>query len=123
MPAGAMAGDSGYVLGLSCFYHNSAAALIRDGQLVAAAEEERFTREKADRRFPARAVNYCLEEAGIHQDELSSVVYYDNAYLYDSTDFATFGPSAKPVSPIPEPATMGLLAIGGIALLKRRRRA
>jgi carbamoyltransferase len=74
-------GDSGYVLGLSCFYHNSAAALIRDGQLVAAAEEERFTRQKADRRFPARAVNFCLEEAGIHQDELSTVVYYDNAYL------------------------------------------
>jgi carbamoyltransferase len=73
--------DSGYVLGLSCFYHNSAAALIRDGKLVAAAEEERFTRRKADRRFPTRAVNFCLEEAGIHQGELSSVVYYDNAYL------------------------------------------
>jgi carbamoyltransferase len=72
---------SGYVLGLSCFYHNSAAALIRNGKLVAAAEEERFTRRKADRRFPTRAVNFCLEEAGIQQGELSSVVYYDNAYL------------------------------------------
>jgi carbamoyltransferase len=68
-----------YVLGVSCFYHDSAACLVRDGELVAAAEEERFTRTKNDRRFPQRAVNYCLEEAGIHQDQLAAVVYYDNA--------------------------------------------
>ena len=70
-----------FVLGLSCFYHNSAAALIKDGEIVAAAEEERFTRIKNDRRFPYNAANYCLEEAGIHQNELSAVVYYDNAPL------------------------------------------
>jgi carbamoyltransferase len=70
-----------FVLGLSCFYHNSAAALIKDGKIVAAAEEERFTRIKNDRRLPYNAANYCLEEAGIHQNELSAVVYYDNAPL------------------------------------------
>jgi carbamoyltransferase len=70
-----------YILGLSCFYHNSAACLIKDGEIVAAAEEERFTRVKNDRRFPHYAANYCLEEGGIHQQDLAAVVYYDNASL------------------------------------------
>lgn len=70
-----------WILGLSCFYHNSAACLIKDGEIVAAAEEERFSRIKNDRNFPSRAANYCLEEAGINQDALSNVVYYDNAPL------------------------------------------
>jgi carbamoyltransferase len=70
-----------YILGLSCFYHNSAACLIRDGEIIAAAEEERFTRVKNDRRFPHYAANYCLEEGGIHQHDLAAVVYYDNAPL------------------------------------------
>jgi carbamoyltransferase len=69
------------VLGISCFYHNSAASLIRDGHIVSAAEEERFTRIKNDRRFPHHAINYCLEQGGLHQDELSAVVYYDNSAL------------------------------------------
>ncbi len=69
------------VLGISCFYHNSAACLISDGDIVAAAEEERFTRVKNDRNFPHRAINYCMEEAGIQQTDLDAVVYYDNAYL------------------------------------------
>ena len=72
---------STYILGLSCFYHNSAASLIKDGEIVAAAEEERFTRVKNDRRFPAYAANYCLEEGGIQQTDLAAVVYYDNASL------------------------------------------
>jgi carbamoyltransferase len=70
-----------YILGLSCFYHDSAAALIRDGEIVAAAEEERFSRVKNDRRFPHHAANYCLEEGGINQRDLAAVVYYDNAPL------------------------------------------
>lgn len=70
-----------YVLGISCFYHNSAASLLKNGQIVAAAEEERFTRLKNDRRFPFNAVNYCLEEAGINAEHLDAVVYYDNASL------------------------------------------
>ena len=73
--------NASYVLGISCFYHNSATALIRDGEIVAAAEEERFTRLKNDRRFPRHAVNYCLEEAGISQGDLSAVAFYDNSAL------------------------------------------
>jgi carbamoyltransferase len=72
---------STYILGLSCFYHNSAACLIKDGEIIAAAEEERFTRIKHDRNFPRHAANYCLEEGGIHQYDLAAVVYYDNALL------------------------------------------
>lgn len=70
-----------YILGISCFYHDSAAALIKDGQIVAAADEERFSRVKNDRGFPHRAANFCLEAAGIHQHDLAAVVYYDNASL------------------------------------------
>ncbi len=66
-----------YILGLSCFYHDSAAALLKDGVLVSAAQEERFTRIKHDENFPANAVAYCLREAGITKDDLSSVVFYD----------------------------------------------
>ena len=74
-------GNSICILGVSCFYHNSAASLVRDGEIIAAAEEERFTRLKNDRRFPHEAINYCLEEAGIDSRELDAVVYYDNAAL------------------------------------------
>lgn len=52
-----------YILGISCFYHDSAACLVRDGNILAAAQEERFTRKKHDPRFPQNAVKYCLEEA------------------------------------------------------------
>ena len=70
-----------YVLGLSCFYHNSAACLVKDGELVAAAEEERFSRVKNDRRFPGYAANYCLEQGGIDTGDLSAVVYYEDPSL------------------------------------------
>ncbi len=68
------------ILGISCFYHNSAASLITDGKIVAAAEEERFTRIKNDRNFPAQAVNYCLEEARLDVSDLKAIVYYDDPY-------------------------------------------
>lgn len=80
-PEASQAPQPTYILGLSCFYHDSGACLIKDGRIVAAAEEERFTRIKNDRRFPHLAANYCLEEAGIHQRDLKAVVYYDNASL------------------------------------------
>ena len=53
------------VLGISAFYHDSAAALVQDGKIIAAAQEERFTRKKNDERFPINAIQYCLEEAGL----------------------------------------------------------
>ena len=55
-----------HILGISCFYHDAAAALLEDGLLVAAAEEERFTRKKHDFDFPQKAVEYCLREGGIN---------------------------------------------------------
>ncbi len=69
------------VLGLSAFYHDSAAALVVDGEIIAAAQEERFTRKKHDPRFPAAAINYCLEEAFIEAAELDAIVFYDNPLL------------------------------------------
>jgi carbamoyltransferase len=69
------------VLGISAFYHDSAAAIVRDGEIVAAAQEERFSRKKHDPRFPRHAVNYCLGEAFVEPDELDAVVFYDNPLL------------------------------------------
>lgn len=70
-----------YILGLSAFYHDSAACLLRDGVIVAAAQEERFTRKKHDHRFPTAAVDYCLGEAGITHENLTHVVFYDKPWL------------------------------------------
>lgn len=70
-----------YILGISALYHDSAAAIIRDGEVVAAAQEERFSRVKHDRRFPVNAINYCLEEAEIEPDELTCVAFYDDPIL------------------------------------------
>ncbi|MCB1333604.1 MAG: carbamoyltransferase [Roseivivax sp.] len=69
------------ILGLSALYHDSAAALVRDGQIVAAAQEERFSRVKHDRRFPVNAINYCLEAGMVEPDELTAVVFYDDPVL------------------------------------------
>lgn len=65
------------ILGISAFYHDSAAALVADGEIVAAAQEERFTRIKHDHEFPKHAVDYCLREAGITPEQLDHVVFYD----------------------------------------------
>jgi len=69
------------VLGISAFYHDSAAALLRDGHVVAAAQEERFSRRKHDAGFPAHAIDYCLEEAGVPMDQVDHVVFYDKPFL------------------------------------------
>ena len=69
------------VLGISAFYHDSAAAIVRDGEVIAAAQEERFTRKKNDADFPVNACNYCLQEAGISLDEIDYVGFYDKPLL------------------------------------------
>jgi carbamoyltransferase len=69
------------ILGISAFYHDSAAALVDNGRIVAAAQEERFTRKKHDARFPHRAIAYCLREGGINIDQLDHVVFYDKPFL------------------------------------------
>jgi carbamoyltransferase len=70
-----------HILGISAFYHDSAACLIRDGEIVAAAQEERFTRKKGDASFPSRAVEYCLGAGGIQVEDLSYVGFYDKPLL------------------------------------------
>ena len=75
-----MAGST-HILGISAFYHDSAAALVRDGEIVAAASEERFTRKKGDAGFPAHAVAFCLREAGITTRDLTLVGFYDKPIL------------------------------------------
>jgi len=70
-----------YILGISCFYHDSAAALIRDGDIIAAAQEERFTRKRHDQAFPAHAVSYCLKEAGITVADVEYVAFYDKPFI------------------------------------------
>jgi len=65
------------ILGISAFYHDSAAALVVDGDIIAAVQEERFTREKYDPDFPARAIAYCLQEAGLTPDQLDYIAFYD----------------------------------------------
>jgi len=69
------------ILGISAFYHDGAAALIEDGRIVAAAQEERFTRQKYDSRYPANAIAYCLAEAGIGLGEVDHVAFYDKPFL------------------------------------------
>ena len=69
------------ILGISCFYHDAAAALLRDGDLLAAAHEERFTRKKHDPDLPRHAVQYCLSEAGIEVNDLDYLVFYDKPFI------------------------------------------
>jgi carbamoyltransferase len=69
------------ILGISAFYHDSAAALVRDGEIIAAAQEERFTRKKHDYDFPQNAVTYCLQEGGITAEQLDYVVFYEKPLL------------------------------------------
>ncbi len=70
-----------YILGISAYYHDSAAALVCDGEIIAAAQEERFTRKKHDAAFPENAIRYCLQEAGISANAIQHVVFYDKPLL------------------------------------------
>lgn len=70
-----------YILGISAFYHDAAAAIIKDGEIIAAAQEERFTRKKHDPSFPSHAIAYCLKECNVTIDQLEAVVFYDKPLL------------------------------------------
>jgi len=69
------------ILGISAFYHDSAACLVRDGEIVAAAQEERFTRKKHDFNFPTNAINYCLKEGNVESSQLDYVAFYDKPFI------------------------------------------
>ena len=70
-----------YILGISAYYHDSAACLLRDGEILSAAQEERFTRKKHDHNFPENAIEYCLKEANISIDQVDFVSFYDKPFL------------------------------------------
>jgi len=70
-----------YILGISCYYHDSAACILKDGELIAAATEERFSRKKHDDGFPHHAIDFCLEEAGITADDIEYAVFYEKPLL------------------------------------------
>ncbi|TVQ65809.1 MAG: hypothetical protein EA363_13510 [Balneolaceae bacterium] len=70
-----------HILGISCYYHDAAAALVSDGKIVAAAQEERFTRIKHDQNYPANAIAWCLREAGLTVSDLDAVAFYDKPFL------------------------------------------
>src|SRR3989344_8155941 len=70
-----------YILGISCYYHDSAAVLTLDGKIIAAADEERFSRLKHDESFPKLAVEFCLRKAGIKIDEINYIVFYEKPFL------------------------------------------
>ena len=68
--------DSQFIIGISCFYHDSAACLMKNGIVVAAAEEERFTRKKHDISFPVNAINYCLQEGNINVKQIDYISFF-----------------------------------------------
>ena len=69
------------ILGISAFYHDSAAAIIIDGEIIAAAQEERYTRKKHDPSYPTNAINYCLSEAGLLLEQVDYIAFYDKPFL------------------------------------------
>jgi predicted NodU family carbamoyl transferase len=82
------------ILGISAFYHDSAAALVRDGAVIAAAQEERFSRSKHDQRFPKNAVRYCLDVGGVSVKDIEYFVFYDKPLL----KFERLRPPASPAA-------------------------
>ncbi len=101
------------VLGISAFYHDSAAALVQDGEIVAAAQEERFSRQKHDPRFPKNAINYCIGEAFLEPSELTAVVFYDQPLLTLDRVIATMrstSPASEDQWTLAAPALLGTKA-------------
>ena len=94
-----------YILGISAFYHDAAAALLKDGEILAAAQEERFTRKKYDPSFPRNAVDYCLREAGIGEEDLNLTVFHDDTCKKEvkkNCNFAASRYSTNTTSPTPQ---------------------
>ena len=70
-----------YILGISCYYHDASAALLKDGKIVAAVEEERFTRKKHDVSFPINSINYCLRSQGISIEDIDYIGFYEKPFF------------------------------------------
>jgi len=78
------------ILGISAYYHDAAACLVVDGEIISAAQEERFTRKKHDENFPINAINYCLSEAKLAAHQIDYVVFYDKPFLKFERLFETY---------------------------------
>ena len=78
------------ILGISCFYHDSAACFVRDGEIVAAVQEERFTRKKHDFNFPTHSITWCLKQANITLKDLDFIVFYDKPWVKFERILETF---------------------------------
>lgn len=90
--------EDNFILGISAYYHDSSAAILKNGEIIAAVQEERFTRKKGDARFPTNSVSYCLNEVGIDISELDYVVFYESPYIkFDRLmeTYISFWPKAK----------------------------
>src|SRR5213593_1987568 len=85
-----------HILGISAYYHDSAAALLRDGEIVAAAQEERFSRRKNDERFPLSAIRFCLEQGRLRTADLAAVVFHDKPI----TKFARLLETSLAIAPL-----------------------
>ena len=70
-----------YILGISAYYHDSAAALIKDGAVISAAQEERFSRIKHDKSFPTHSINFILNDSGISLNQIEEIIFYEKPYL------------------------------------------
>ena len=79
-----------YILGISAFYHDSAATIVVGGKVIAAVQEERFTREKHTPDFPINSIKYCLNEAGLELNDLDAIVFYDKPFLKFERIFETY---------------------------------
>ena len=121
------------ILGISAYYHDSAAALIEDGKIVAAAQEERFTRKKHDSAFPLNAIQYCLKELEIDMDGISAVVFYDKPLTKFERlleTYLSYAPKGLPSFLMAMPVTVWLwmtkacpfVAVCGIGKWKARTR-
>jgi len=98
-----------YILGISAFYHDAAAALLKDGQQLAAVQEERFTRVKHDPRFPVHAINYCLEEAFIEPSDIDLIVFYDHPLLTYDRILSSCSKAGLKAEPLFTEATQSIL--------------
>ena len=78
------------ILGISCYYHDSAASIIINSEIISCAQEERFTREKHTPKFPVNSIKYCLEETGLKLDELDAIVFYDKPIVKFERLISTF---------------------------------
>jgi len=87
------------ILGISAYYHDSAAALVRDGEIVAAAQEERFTRVKNTSDFPAKAISWCIAHSGLTSDQIDFIAFYDKPFLKFERLIETYSPSRRRAFP------------------------